>query len=91
MVCYPVVAKTQAEVSRCIMEMREFFIQVERIACVGAGYVGGPTCAMIAYKCPEIRVTVVDMNAEKINQWNSEALPIYEVCVFCCLFILLYL
>uniref|UniRef100_F1L138 UDP-glucose 6-dehydrogenase n=1 Tax=Ascaris suum TaxID=6253 RepID=F1L138_ASCSU len=54
------------------------FQQVERIACVGAGYVGGPTCAMIAYKCPEIRVTVVDMNAEKINQWNSEALPIYE-------------
>ncbi|VDK42644.1 unnamed protein product [Anisakis simplex] len=52
--------------------------QVERIACVGAGYVGGPTCAMIAYKCPEIRVTVVDMNSEKINQWNSDKLPIYE-------------
>lgn len=54
------------------------FQQVERIACVGAGYVGGPTCAMIAYKCPEIRVTVVDMNADKIDQWNSEKLPIYE-------------
>ncbi|VDM92270.1 unnamed protein product, partial [Onchocerca ochengi] len=44
----------------------------------GAGYVGGPTCAMIAYKCPEIRVTVVDMNAEKIKQWNSDYLPIFE-------------
>lgn len=53
--------------------------QVEDIACVGAGYVGGPTCAMIAYKCPEVRVTVVDMNAEKIKQWNSDSLPIYEV------------
>lgn len=46
---------------------------------MGAGYVGGPTCAMIAYKCPEIRVTVVDMNAEKIKQWNSDHLPIFEV------------
>ncbi|VDK76228.1 unnamed protein product [Litomosoides sigmodontis] len=55
-----------------------FMQQVENIACVGAGYVGGPTCAMIAYKCPEIRVTVVDMNAEKIKQWNSDHLPIFE-------------
>lgn len=56
--------------------------EVENIACVGAGYVGGPTCAMIAYKCPEIRVTVVDMNAEKIRQWNSDHLPIFEVLNF---------
>ncbi|MFH4976655.1 hypothetical protein AB6A40_003364 [Gnathostoma spinigerum] len=52
--------------------------QINRIACVGAGYVGGPTCAMIAYKCPEIQVTVVDMNSAKIDQWNSDQLPIYE-------------
>ncbi|KAH7724855.1 UDP-glucose 6-dehydrogenase [Aphelenchoides avenae] len=52
--------------------------KVEKIACVGAGYVGGPTCAMIAHKCPTIRVTVVDMNTEKIAQWNSDKLPIYE-------------
>ncbi|KAM3720735.1 UDP-glucose 6-dehydrogenase [Dirofilaria immitis] len=55
-----------------------FTQQIENIACIGAGYVGGPTCAMIAYKCPEICVTVVDMNAEKIEQWNSDQLPIFE-------------
>ncbi|VDD95641.1 unnamed protein product [Enterobius vermicularis] len=52
--------------------------KIERIACVGAGYVGGPTCAMIALKCPDIQVTVVDMNKEKIQQWNTNELPIYE-------------
>ncbi|TKR95578.1 hypothetical protein L596_009725 [Steinernema carpocapsae] len=51
---------------------------IKSITCVGAGYVGGPTCAMIAYKCHDVKVTVVDMNAEKIDQWNSETLPIYE-------------
>uniref|UniRef100_A0A7E4V2S3 UDP-glucose 6-dehydrogenase n=1 Tax=Panagrellus redivivus TaxID=6233 RepID=A0A7E4V2S3_PANRE len=52
--------------------------KVEKITCVGAGYVGGPTSVMIAHKCPHIRVTVVDMNEEKIQQWNSEKLPIFE-------------
>jgi UDPglucose 6-dehydrogenase len=48
------------------------------ILCVGAGYVGGPTMAMIALKCPELRVTVVDVNAHRIAAWNSDALPIFE-------------
>ncbi len=48
------------------------------ILCIGAGYVGGPTMAMIALKCPEYRVTVVDVNAQRIAAWNSDALPIYE-------------
>jgi UDPglucose 6-dehydrogenase len=48
------------------------------ICCIGAGYVGGPTMAMIALKCPDIRVTVVDMNAARIAAWNSGSLPIYE-------------
>lgn len=48
------------------------------ICCIGAGYVGGPTMAMIASKCPEHRVTVVDVNADRINAWNSDSLPIYE-------------
>lgn len=48
------------------------------ICCLGAGYVGGPTMAMIAAKCPEIKVTVVDPNATRIAEWNSEILPIYE-------------
>jgi UDPglucose 6-dehydrogenase len=48
------------------------------ICCIGAGYVGGPTMAMIALKCPDIHVNVVDMNAARIAAWNSGALPIYE-------------
>ncbi|MDR3228180.1 MAG: nucleotide sugar dehydrogenase [Puniceicoccales bacterium] len=49
-----------------------------KIACIGAGYVGGPTMAVIADKCPEITVTVVDVNAQRIAQWNSPELPVYE-------------
>lgn len=52
--------------------------KVEHITCVGAGYVGGPTCAMIAHQCKDIIVTVVDMNAAKIDEWNSDNLPIFE-------------
>jgi len=48
------------------------------LICIGAGYVGGPTMAMIAAKCPQYKVTVVDINAERIAAWNSEKLPIYE-------------
>jgi UDPglucose 6-dehydrogenase len=48
------------------------------ILCIGAGYVGGPTMAMIAYKCPQLKVTVVDINPDRINAWNSDNLPIYE-------------
>ena len=48
------------------------------ICCLGAGYVGGPTMAMIAAKCPDIRVTVTDPNEQRIAAWNSDVLPIYE-------------
>ena len=48
------------------------------ICCIGAGYVGGPTMAVIAQKCPHIKVTVVDINEARINQWNSDQLPVYE-------------
>ena len=51
---------------------------INTICCVGAGYVGGPTMAMIAYKCPHIKVVVVDINRARIEAWNSDALPIYE-------------
>ena len=50
----------------------------KKILCIGAGYVGGPTMAMIAYKCPQYKVTVVDINPVRIDQWNSDSLPIYE-------------
>ncbi|MBC8011651.1 MAG: UDP-glucose 6-dehydrogenase [Burkholderiales bacterium] len=49
-----------------------------KICCIGAGYVGGPTMAMIAFKAPDITVTVVDLNAKRIAAWNSDTLPIYE-------------
>ena len=48
------------------------------ICCIGAGYVGGPTMAMIAKQCPDIEVSVVDINEERIAAWNSDELPIYE-------------
>jgi len=49
-----------------------------KICCIGAGYVGGPTMAMIAHKCADHTVTVVDINQARIDAWNSEVLPIYE-------------
>ena len=46
------------------------------------GYVGGPTCSVIALKGGEnVKVTVVDINQQRIDAWNSDELPIYEVCV----------
>nr|XP_033782804.1 UDP-glucose 6-dehydrogenase-like [Geotrypetes seraphini] len=51
---------------------------VQRICCIGAGYVGGPTCSVIAQMCPEITVTVVDINQKRILAWNSDQLPIFE-------------
>ena len=54
---------------------------IKNICCIGAGYVGGPTMAVIALKCPDINVTVVDLNKERIAAWNNEdlsKLPIYE-------------
>ena len=50
----------------------------KNILCIGAGYVGGPTMAVIADHCPECRITVVDINHERIAAWNSDDLPIYE-------------
>jgi UDPglucose 6-dehydrogenase len=50
----------------------------KRILCIGAGYVGGPTMAMIACKCPAYSVTVVDIDSRRIDQWNSDRLPIFE-------------
>ncbi|MEO1857069.1 MAG: nucleotide sugar dehydrogenase [Rubritalea sp.] len=49
-----------------------------KICCIGAGYVGGPTMAMIAKKCHDIDVAVVDLSKQRIAAWNSDSLPIYE-------------
>ena len=49
-----------------------------KICCIGAGYVGGPTMAMIAKKCVDVQVTVVDINADRIAAWQTDKLPIYE-------------
>jgi UDPglucose 6-dehydrogenase len=53
-------------------------VPIMKICCIGAGYVGGPTMAMIALKAQDIEVHVVDMNAKRIAAWNSDTLPIYE-------------
>ena len=56
-------------------------MKIKNICCIGAGYVGGPTMAVIAQKCPKINVTVVDINESRIAAWNDEDvnnIPIYE-------------
>ena len=56
-------------------------MKITSICCIGAGYVGGPTMAIIAQKCPHIKVTVVDLNTERIAAWNDpdvNNIPIYE-------------
>ncbi|VXA97060.1 UDPglucose 6-dehydrogenase [Flavobacterium sp. 9R] len=56
-------------------------MSITKICCIGAGYVGGPTMAVIAQKCPQIQVTVVDLNQERIAAWNDadvNKIPIYE-------------
>lgn len=56
-------------------------MEIKKITCIGAGYVGGPTMSVIAQKNPHIQVTVVDLNAQRIADWNQEdlsLLPVYE-------------
>ncbi|MFB2118070.1 nucleotide sugar dehydrogenase [Parapedobacter sp. 2B3] len=56
-------------------------MKIKNICCIGAGYVGGPTMSVIAQKCPDINVTIVDINAERIAAWNNadlSKLPVYE-------------
>ncbi|MBN1567557.1 MAG: nucleotide sugar dehydrogenase [Acidobacteria bacterium] len=50
----------------------------KKIACIGAGYVGGPTMAVIAMKCPQYKVDVVDVSEARIKAWQTDQLPIYE-------------
>ena len=63
------------------MAIKKIKMKINSICCIGAGYVGGPTMAVIASKCPDIRVNVVDINKSKIQKWNDNDLnkiPIYE-------------
>src|SRR5690606_36293964 len=56
-------------------------MKIKNICCIGAGYVGGPTMSVIAQQCPDINVTIVDINAQRIAAWNHEdlsKLPVYE-------------
>lgn len=65
----------------CIIIFVPTLNKIKSICCIGAGYVGGPTMSVIALKCPEIKVTVVDINEKRIAAWNSEnleELPVYE-------------
>ena len=61
--------------------MKKNKFQIKNICCIGAGYVGGPTMAVIASKCPNIKINVVDLNEERIARWNSNDLsdlPVFE-------------
>merc|ERR1712166_1154916 len=62
------------------MGERTFLTMAEtiKVACIGAGYVGGSTMAMMAWKCPNIIVTCLDLNLDRIAAWNSDELPIHE-------------
>ncbi|KAJ2808155.1 hypothetical protein H4R20_000983 [Coemansia guatemalensis] len=51
---------------------------VSNVRCIGAGYVGGPTSAVMALKCPKVQFTVVDIDSKRIDAWNSDNLPVYE-------------
>ena len=54
---------------------------MKNICCIGAGYVGGPTMAVLADKCPNLEINIVDVNVAKIKAWNSndlDELPVYE-------------
>ena len=67
----------------CIVKKDLIFaiFSIKKICCIGAGYVGGPTMSVIAHNCPEIKVTVVDVDQDKINAWNDKdlsKLPVYE-------------
>ncbi len=56
-------------------------MSIKNICCIGAGYVGGPTMAIIAKQCPDIKITIVDINKSRISEWNSDnldKLPIFE-------------
>ena len=56
-------------------------MKIKNICCIGAGYVGGPTMSVIADKCPNLTIYVVDIDIEKIKSWNSNdlsELPVYE-------------
>ncbi|KAE8368672.1 UDP-glucose/GDP-mannose dehydrogenase family, NAD binding domain-containing protein [Aspergillus caelatus] len=51
---------------------------IRNVACIGAGFVGGPLATVIACQCPDIQVTVVDKNKERIDAWNTATPPLYE-------------
>src|SRR5699024_10143464 len=69
------------EISHYTIIKRHLSMTIHKIACIGAGYVGGPTMSVIAQKNPNIQVTAVDMNHERIAAWNDDDLnnlPVYE-------------
>jgi len=73
-----VVVPSGSAAGGCPLEHPTLGVRLHKICCIGAGYVGGPTCATIALKCPHVQVTIVDLNEARIAAWNSDELPIYE-------------
>ena len=57
------------------------FFSIKNICCIGAGFVGGPTMALMAKKCSNLIFNVVDINKQRIAAWNNKdlsKLPIFE-------------
>lgn len=55
-----------------------YLMEICQVGCLGAGYVGGPSMAVMAAKCPELLIKVLDVNPIQIEKWNSDSLPVYE-------------
>ena len=54
-------------------------IKIQKICCIGAGYVGGPTMSVIADKCTDLEISVVDINKERIDAWNDSDLSLIHI------------
>ena len=76
--CIDVAARRTGGMSSSSAPHVQDYPETVKICCLGAGYVGGPTMSVIAQKCPNIKVTVCDLNERRIAAWNSSNLPIYE-------------
>lgn len=68
-------SRTNRSVDSADAEVPSYHPPVRKICCIGAGYVGGPTCSIIAARCPHIEVTIVDVNPARIAAWNSPPDP----------------
>ncbi|KAG5369100.1 UDP-glucose 6-dehydrogenase [Yarrowia sp. C11] len=72
--------------SRPVSDQHVAHKKITKVCCLGAGYVGSPTSAVIAHKSGDLQVTIADISTERISRWinatNEKELPIYEPGLF---------